>query len=363
LELGRRYPASDQGRAALDRAARAFFVAGRHLEAREAWQTLAEGNSGPTRARGAFWAGRAARAAGDEQAARELFAAARAAAPGSYEGARAAEELGGLPQGDLALGAPISPEQWAELESWVAAWAPEGAAEGVAERAARATRLEQVGLQAEAVAEWLEGAGVSQGPRANLALARAAHEAGAAYPALMAADALAKAAPPEAGPQPVALLRLLFPTPYPELVRREAAERGLDPRLLYALFRQESLFNPGATSWVGARGLGQVMPETGQGIAQNLGVADFALDDLYRPAVSIRFGAFYLGRRIADMEGSVHGALAAYNGGLGNAQRWAGGTDVPDPDAFAEVIDYPETRGYVRAVYGFWGVYQGLYAP
>jgi soluble lytic murein transglycosylase len=78
--------------------------------------------------------------------------------------------------------------------------------------------------------------------------------------------------------------------------------------------------------------------------------------------VSIRFGAFYLGRRISDMEGSVHGALAAYNGGLGNAQRWAGGSRVADPDLFSEVIDFPETRGYVRAVYAFWGVYQGLYA-
>jgi soluble lytic murein transglycosylase len=159
------------------------------------------------------------------------------------------------------------------------------------------------------------------------------------------------------------LRRLLYPTPYPELVRREAAERGLDPRLLYALLRQESLFNPVATSWVGARGLGQVMPETGQGIAQNLEVADFTPDDLYRPAVSIRFAAFYLGRRREDMEGSVHGALSAYNGGLGNAQRWAGGSSVADPDLFTEGIDYVETRGYVRSVYGHWGVYQGLYVP
>jgi soluble lytic murein transglycosylase len=63
------------------------------------------------------------------------------------------------------------------------------------------------------------------------------------------------------------------------------------------------------------------------------------------------------------MTGSVHGALAAYNGGLGNAQRWAGGSVVADPDLFTETIDYPETRGYVRAVYGFWGAYKELYGP
>jgi len=61
------------------------------------------------------------------------------------------------------------------------------------------------------------------------------------------------------------------------------------------------------------------------------------------------------------MEGSVQAALAAYNGGLGNAQRWADGSSGADPDMFTEVIDFPETKGYVRAVYGFWGVYKGLY--
>lgn len=366
LELGRRFPASDEGRAALHQAGLALFAEGRHGEARVAWQTLAEGNSGPWRARGAFWAGRAAEAYGDQQAARELFAAARSAAPTTYEGARAAEELGGLPQGNLPLGAPIDEAQWAELNSWVAGWAgsaPEAPAPQ-AELAGRAALLEAVGLQGEAIGEWLEGINANaDAPHALAALARAAHEAGVPYAALMAAAALADGAPETAQAQPMALRRLLFPTPYPELVRREASERGVDPRLLYALIRQESLFNPGATSWVGARGLGQVMPETGQGIAQNLEVSDFQLDDLYRPAVSIRFGAFYLGRRIADMEGSVHGALAAYNGGLGNAQRWAGGSTVADPDRFTESIDFAETRGYVRAVYGFWGVYQGMYRP
>ena len=73
-------------------------------------------------------------------------------------------------------------------------------------------------------------------------------------------------------------------------------------------------------------------------------------------------GAFYLGRRVEDMSGSVHAALAAYNGGLGNAQRWAGGSAVADADLFTETIDYPETKGYVRAVYGFWRTYKELYA-
>lgn len=364
LELGRRYPASVEGQTALHTAGLALLQAGRAAEARAAWQALADGNTGPQRARGAYWAGRAARASGDHAAALELFATARAAAPASYEGARAADELGEAPAGSTPIGAPIDEARWAELAAWVAGWA--GASPAPASPDAIATRaalLAEVGLADEALAEWLDALTAASGRPLELALiARGAHEAGLPYAALLAADELAALAPPTAPAQPVALRRLIFPTPYPELVRREAAERGLDPLLLYALFRQESLFNPNATSWVGARGLAQVMPETGQGIAQNLGVSDFALDDLYRPAVSVRFGAFYLGRRIEDMGGSVQAALAAYNGGLGNAQRWAGGNYVADPDLFTETIDFPETKGYVRAVYGFWGAYKDLYA-
>jgi soluble lytic murein transglycosylase len=61
------------------------------------------------------------------------------------------------------------------------------------------------------------------------------------------------------------------------------------------------------------------------------------------------------------MEGSVQAALAAYNGGLGNAQRWAGGSSVADPDLFTEGVDFPETKGYIKAVYGFYAAYQRIY--
>jgi soluble lytic murein transglycosylase len=62
------------------------------------------------------------------------------------------------------------------------------------------------------------------------------------------------------------------------------------------------------------------------------------------------------------MQGSLQAALAAYNGGPGNAQRWAGGTSVADPDLFTEAIDFAETRDYVKLVYGYYGAYRRLYA-
>ena len=366
LDLGQRYPARSEGRAALHQSGLALFDAGQFEAARLAWELLAAQNSGADRARGAFWAARAAQASGDAQVAAQQLATAQEAAPTSYEGTRAMELLGNLPQGSLTFDAPLSATAWAEAESWVRGWAtaasqPITTTVPLTVTVERAAQLEAVGLQREATAEWLQALEERLQPGERLELARAAYTAGAFYPALLAAERLVRQAPAEAPPIPIALQRIRFPTPYPELISRESRERGLDPRLLYALLRQESLFNPGATSWVGARGLGQIMPATGEGIAQNLGVSDFLLDDLYRPAVSIRFAAFYLGRRISDMEGSIHGALSAYNGGLGNAQRWAGGSRVADPDRFSEVIDFPETRGYLRAVYSFWGVYRSLY--
>jgi soluble lytic murein transglycosylase len=161
---------------------------------------------------------------------------------------------------------------------------------------------------------------------------------------------------------PEALRRLIFPTPYAELIQEQADQYSIDPLALYAMFRQESRFNPGARSGAGALGIAQVMPATGAGIAQNLQVSEFHEADLLRPAVGVRFGAFYLARQLDAMQGSLPGALAAYNGGPGNAQRWAGGNRVTDQDLFTEGIDYDETRSYVKLVVGYYGAYRRLYA-
>ncbi|OAN46248.1 lytic transglycosylase [Chloroflexus islandicus] len=361
LELGQRYLTTMLGIAALHRVALARFDSGDLAGASELWRALAQRGQGIGQALGAFWAGKAAQQLGDPAAA-DYFRQAQAAAPDSYYAARAAEALGEIPSGPIPIGAPIDAADWIVLAEWVQSWSASEVQSSLASVAERARLLREVGLYNEADSEWLDGLRqAGEEPLRLLDLAQRAYQAGATYPALLAAERLARLAPPAANPPPPALLRLRFPTPYPELVQREAAAFGVDPLLFYALIRQESLFNPAATSWVGARGLAQIMPDTGRGIAQNLGVSDFQLDDLYRPHVSIRFGAFYLGRRIRDMNGSLHGALAAYNGGLGNAQRWAGGNVVADPDRFVETIDFSETRNYVWAVYAFYGVYRGIY--
>lgn len=375
LELEHRYPDNPFSAGALHAVALARFRAERFGEAQDIWQQLAHGREGSWSAAGSFWAARVAQRQHEKKQARALFEAAYNTAPRSYYGARAAEELGLSPQPTIQPGDPITEAEWRTLESWIAGWRPEQPDDAASEQedvsfptietsgcVQRAVALSEVGLYHEAIAEWNNARNQWEADPARLMqLARLAHEHTFPYIALKAAEQIERLAPPEALPSPLVLQRLIFPTPYTDLVLAESRAHAIDPRMLYALMRQESLFNPYATSWVGARGLGQVMPATGRGIAAQLGITDFDIDNLYHPYISVKFGAYYIGQQVEMMNGSVQGGLSAYNGGPGNAQRWADGTRVADPDLFTEGIDYNETRNYVRLVYGYYGVYRELY--
>ncbi|HEY8172151.1 MAG TPA: transglycosylase SLT domain-containing protein, partial [Dehalococcoidia bacterium] len=110
----------------------------------------------------------------------------------------------------------------------------------------------------------------------------------------------------------------------------------------------------------GALGLTQVVEPTGQAIASDLGVAGFTIDDLYRPKLSLRFGASYLSDQLKAFDGNAYYALAAYNGGPGtasNAEDSAGG----DIEMFVEDLEFEETQRYVRLVMEHYARYRELY--
>jgi soluble lytic murein transglycosylase len=159
---------------------------------------------------------------------------------------------------------------------------------------------------------------------------------------------------------PGAVQRLAYPLVYTDLLSADAKTETLDPLLLAAVIRQESLFEPVAESYAGARGLGQVMPATGEGIARSLGMEGFTLDDLYRPSVSVRFCAFYLAVQMKRFDNQILVALAAYHGGPGNTISWleAAGDDL---DLFVEVLTAPQSRIYLQRVYEQYITYEGLY--
>jgi soluble lytic murein transglycosylase len=151
---------------------------------------------------------------------------------------------------------------------------------------------------------------------------------------------------------PAALQRVAFPLAFPDLVAPAARQRGLDPLLFNALMRQESEFDAYAESVAKAKGLTQIIPQTGDEIAAALGVRDFAQETLFQPKRSVEFGAWYFGLRLRRNGGVVR-ALASYNAGDGNVDNWTG-PGREDPDIFAEYIPFAETHDYVKRIQLYW---------
>jgi peptidoglycan lytic transglycosylase len=146
--------------------------------------------------------------------------------------------------------------------------------------------------------------------------------------------------------------RIRYPLRYPSIVRGHARNYRLDPSLLAAVIEAESKFKPDAKSSSGAIGLMQILPSTAHGIALHTGGANFHTDDLYNPEINVRYGAWYL-RHLLDKYGDERTALAAYNAGQDNVDRWI---------AHGSGIGYAETRAYVdhveklKHIYGdVWG--------
>ncbi|MEZ4501675.1 MAG: transglycosylase SLT domain-containing protein [Dehalococcoidia bacterium] len=195
-----------------------------------------------------------------------------------------------------------------------------------------------------------------------IAVARAASDVGLFDASIAAAEVVLGSVPAaERCAAPGELLRLAYPVEFAGELTRAADLEAIPPLLLAALVRQESRFNQRAGSVAGAAGLTQVIAPTGEAIAASLGVGWDPLD-LYRPATSLRFGAHYFGTQLEDFDGDVFAALAAYNGGPGNALRWQQEQRFPGADGFVHAVDFPETRSYLELVLENYGWYRCIYA-
>ena len=113
---------------------------------------------------------------------------------------------------------------------------------------------------------------------------------------------------------------LLYPLDYKDSIKKYSQERGLRPNFVCAIIYTESRFNSRSTSGVGATGLMQIMPGTGQSIAAELG--EPTMSDLYDPDVSIRYGTWYIKGLLDKYNGDTDLALAAYNAGVNRADKY-----------------------------------------
>ena len=145
--------------------------------------------------------------------------------------------------------------------------------------------------------------------------------------------------------------RLWYPLRYETIVRGHARNYSLDPALLAAVIYQESKFKADAESKSGAIGLMQLLPDTAKGIAVHTGGSAFRVADLYDPEINVRYGAWYL-RHLLRKYGEERTALAAYNAGQDNVDRWR---------REGIEIQFPETRAYVNRVEDLKKIYRDAY--
>ncbi len=239
---------------------------------------------------------------------------------------------------------------------------PDGAASQepgwLAEGLTRLDLLTEAGLEPGASAEVARLRTRAGGERATrLRLAEALIERGRTIDGINLGWALLR----DEGAWDQQILRVAYPFPYRELVRREAAEWGIDPFMMAAIIRQESAFKADIVSHAGAIGLMQVMPPTGAQLARTHGPDGFSRESLTRPEVNLHLGAAFFVDMSRRYDNQLPLVLSAYNAGPTRATRWRKYPEAVDPLRFTERIPFTETRGYVKSVRRNLGLYRALY--
>lgn len=199
-------------------------------------------------------------------------------------------------------------------------------------------------------------------PEQQLAMIRILAEGGAYRRAMREAESLLRSmgGPLDPVAMPDAAAQLLFPRYYASIAKTEAQKYGLDYRLVLAVIREESRFQPDIASWAGAQGLMQIMPATGQRIARSLPIENYRREMLLDPRWNISMGTYYLSALLADYSGKDFLALAGYNAGPGNTGRWIRENADAEADFFVEKISFRETRNYVKRVLATYWTYRQL---
>jgi len=160
---------------------------------------------------------------------------------------------------------------------------------------------------------------------------------------------------------PFRVMEWLYPQPYFLEIRKWIKSKDLDPWFVLSVIRQESIFDAGISSPVGARGFMQIMPATGDMLAEQEGIKDrFHHDLLFNPYMAIRLGTRYL-NDLMDEYGDPRFVLANYNAGPGPARRWQKQFGDAPIDIAAEEISYYETRHYIKKVMANYWTYHSIY--
>lgn len=331
------------------------------------------------RARAYLWVGKSQEQLGDQTGAEASWQQGLAADPSGYYSLRARDLLMKLPPFESLETTNLNPDlarERKDAEAWVRVTfnlpadtdltGPGTLAQDP--RFIRGTELWELGMFGEARLEFESlRESVKLNPADSFRLANHLFEIGLYRSAIFAAREVLTQAGLESQPAsltaPPYFNHIRYGLYYHDLIIAEEERYGLDPLFMFSVIRQESLFEGFVRSTAGAHGLMQIIPSTGAQIARELNWPPvYDDDDLYRPNVSVRFGAYYLDKNRDLIGGSLYGGLAAYNAGPGNALIWK---DLAgdDPDLLLEIIRFQETRDYIRYIYEIFSTYRALYGP
>jgi soluble lytic murein transglycosylase len=151
-----------------------------------------------------------------------------------------------------------------------------------------------------------------------------------------------------------------LPLSHASIIREQAAAKRVDPALVAAVIYAESKFNP-RPSTAGAQGLMQILPATAYYLAHLSGGRTFTASDLATPRINVAYGTYYLRYLLDHYHGDELLAVAAYNGGLANVDKWVAQANAAGGQLTVEGIPFPETREYVERVLGAQRAYRATY--
>lgn len=156
-------------------------------------------------------------------------------------------------------------------------------------------------------------------------------------------------------------VELLYPAPYADSLLKYGTPRGVDPRFLLSIMRQESRYRADVKSYAAARGLMQFITSTSGKIADGLGRKNFRQDELYDPAVAILFGSQYVADIFKLFPDQPQAVAASYNGGEDNVKRWLIRSQSDRADRYVPEIVFSQSKDYAYKVMANYRVYRSFY--
>lgn len=154
-------------------------------------------------------------------------------------------------------------------------------------------------------------------------------------------------------------ISILYPLRYEEHIEKYSDDYNLDKYLVMAIIKAESNFIPDAHSGV-ARGLMQITDETALWIAKKNNM-DFDLEDIENPEINIKMGCFYLDYLLDYYDNNQTLALAAYNAGMGNVDKWLKNPDYSKSGSDLDNIPFSETKDYIEKINKAINIYKKYY--